>query len=243
MALVWSVYVPKYPPPKSPLKGLALMLSPPRGQAKLKAGRAPTADLTWPPAPGGQKTSGLKPLNHPSSWELKLLPKMWKPIERKRNISIDTGAGLDLHVREWPWGHLSSCDGKLPPAIRLFWTSTVQPSHTNLQVRLWHPPLTRHIDVDVLPFHFPILHLSVVIIANIQARMSGWGISDFEHCHEEAAVVFFMSNVYPVTSLGHWVLPAHFAVSRAFEREIGIQLYHHFIPIGNNSRQRKLAKC
>lgn len=163
--------------------------------------------------------------------------------KKGEHIHRFTGAGLDLHMRKWPWGYFYSSDSKLPPAAHLFWTSKVHLSHPKPQVQLWHPPLTRHIDVDVFPFHFPILHLCVVIIANIQARMSGRGVSYFQHCHEGATVVFFMSNVYPVVSLGHWVLPAHFAVSRAFECEIGIQLYRHFIPIGNNSWQRKLAKC
>lgn len=160
--------------------------------------------------------------------------------KKEEYIHRFTEASLDL---QWPWGYFSSSDNNLPLAIHPFWTSMVHLFHPNLQVGLWHPPLTRHIDVDVLPFHFPILHLCVVIVANIQACMSSRGIFYFQHCHEEATVVFLMSNVYPVVSLGHWVLPAHFTVSRAFECEIGIQLYHHFIPIGNNSWQRKLAKC
>lgn len=196
------------------------------------------------PSPWWPEDLSSEAVNSSLFLRTKTLTKKVKNNRKKEEHTLRlTRAGLDLHIRKWPWGHLSFSDSKLPPAVCFFWASTVQSSHPNLWVRLQHAPLTRHIDVDVLPFHFPILHLSVVIIANIQARMSSWGISYFEHRHEEATVVFFMSNVYPVASLSHWVLPAHFAVSRAFEREIGIQLYHHFIPIGNNSRQRKLAKC
>lgn len=159
------------------------------------------------------------------------------------NVSLDSEVLVSIYMLGSSSEVISfpSLD-KLPPVICLLRAPTRQPSHPPLR-RAVAPPLTRHIDVDVLPLNFPILHLRVVIIANIHARVSGWGISDFEHCHEEATVVLLVSDVYPVASLGHWVLPAHFAVSRAFECEIGIQLYNHLISVGNNSRQRKLAKC
>jgi len=49
--------------------------------------------------PDGQKTSkALKLQIHPSSWEQELLPKKWKPIERKRNVSIDSQGLVLIYI-------------------------------------------------------------------------------------------------------------------------------------------------